>query len=388
MKFTTTLSLAVATALVLALAVGAASASAGGFSAEKYPSTVEGTAGVSMIISTSNNNLTCSTNLGLTGSATGSPETLTTEFSSKEIPCAEGTITTNGCTLILHPGSETSKDNFGGSFEFGPDCTLSFTYFSCNTTISPQSGLGASYVNGGEGTSRSVSFSAAASGIKYTSTGACAKTGTLSNGTLSGTWNIKSKVSGTQYGIWAANPTGFFLTSGKEGERSLAFRAEKYPAGIINEWTTQFKLGTEFGNITCSREKIGGLISEATWALQMTRAAEYRLCTGLGPKATAYSNGCSTYYTLTSGAPYFGFYVLSCPGSAQLEVKTSECTLQFPPQQLGLVTYEETGSGANQTVLTQISGESIQYTATGTGCKAGTYKNGSASGAATLKAVA
>ena len=92
------------------------------------------------------------------------------------------TVNTGGCDFIFHISG--SVDIGGAGCAASP---ITYKAAGCTVTIGPQSGVGtASYTNKGSGQSRSIAVAPTLSGLAYTSSGSCLKTGSFSNGTYSG----------------------------------------------------------------------------------------------------------------------------------------------------------------------------------------------------------
>ncbi len=157
----------------------------------------------------------------------GSPKvTCTTVSYSGQMPLAKSETVTvapayGGCSAVvigttvpvtINMGGCTYQHSTAGSITIGgATCatapisySMSYSIFACTVTIGPQTVNEASYKVEGAGSGRSVTVTTSLAGLKYTASGGlCTKAGTFSDGTYTGSANLKALVGGsTPQGFW------------------------------------------------------------------------------------------------------------------------------------------------------------------------------------------
>ncbi len=203
--------------VALAFAVGAPSAVAAvGFAAEEYPVTFSGTqqgtptfefeSGGELAVECSKATFTATVS-----ESSGAAESLKVTPSYSE--CASGeiatTVTTTGCTYVLHGGEETAEDEFSGKVDVSCEAGKAILIASafCELKIEGQTGLSSvSYVdNTGESP---INFTATTSlsKMKFTVTkggGSCPLVAaTKETGTLSQVELVKGTAAEEGVGVW------------------------------------------------------------------------------------------------------------------------------------------------------------------------------------------
>ena len=370
-------------AMAFTLVVSAATASANPLMAENYPATLSG-ASVGLLNMETSIGSSSNCEGKLSGSAFVPSEAVNVSLPA-ESPCSGsgGPIKSNGCSLVLHLGAETSPGVFGGTFDIAAGCSgLSSEYLGCKYNFPPQSGASATFENTTwEG--KNVTIVNLSGGEMEYTINSCGS-GTHHDGRLWGSWRLSSSTLGTTYGIHVASQLGLFL--GGEGSASR-LEAERYPAGVIAKQTTVEKFVVAAGNAKCAQVNLRGLAEEPTSGVYFL--PELNLCKAFGRVAAVQTNGCLYTAIIEESGPYAGGMWLGCPSGKQLEINAGFgfCVLSIPSQQIAASTFEAMGSGAGRNVVDQMNGEGLEYTQS-SGCPAGagTFHNGVFSGGTTLEA--
>ncbi|HEY5814994.1 MAG TPA: hypothetical protein VIS95_01480 [Solirubrobacterales bacterium] len=278
------------------------------------------------------------------------------------------TMKMNGCSLTFKPGAEKSPGVFGGSFDVGPaGCgPITMKYLgSCELRIYPKTSLAAEFTNKGSGKTATVVAQVAASGLK--TDGACS--GSAENGTYSGGWELKGSTDAagsSQTGIQVTTKAALHLS----GEPAK-FTGEAYPETIVGSVSAENVYTTPGGTISCKKGSFGGGALQSPSA-QLSLLPAYSECTAFGFSKTNVKSGLCTI-VLNATSTTSGTAAISCPpgGAIKFEPTFSGftvCTISFPSQSLGSVTYENVGTGIDRRVVASISGSGIQYTGTGGPC--------------------
>lgn len=365
-----------ALALAAVATTGAAAASASGFFAGSYPAEFSGkTEGITLSV---NGGIQCVGGPNFAGTISSPSESLTTSSMQGTKCGASGgsSLTTNGCQLTLRPGIPATGQ---GKFEIGPaGCgPIKIESPYCVTTIPAQTQLAASYANIGSGSSAGVGFTANVTNLKYTETGiGCANgNGSFSNGSLTGTWEIRAYDkygSSTPLRVADNLPVGVFLNGGK-------VEAEKYPVNLYGTQNAPSEkvLGTNSGDITCKSAVFTGGLGEASTSFSLN--PQLGECQISGLPATVKTNGCHLVIDVAAVNAD-----IVCPKEgAKIEILTpfNSCNTNIPAQNnLEGVTLSNVGSGSNRGVAVQLSLKGVAYSQSGYACqKTGSFTNGTTS---------
>ena len=198
--------LLIAASLMSAFIAAASSASAAEFHSEAEKTTFTGVSEAATVIDWAGATISCpSATYEGTGTTKTSPTlTTTANYNPGGAKCTflifGVTLNMNGCDYVFHANGEV--DVAGGEACHG----ITFEGAGCKLIIPAQTGLnGVTYTNVGSGATREITVTPSITGIKYTATGLCPKTGTFTDGSItSGPFLLKGEVTGTttQVGIW------------------------------------------------------------------------------------------------------------------------------------------------------------------------------------------
>lgn len=383
-----------------ALLVAPASALAlGGFTAGKYPASVEGT--------TSGNNgfvfvghgTDCS-GMSFADELEEPVSTLASE-SVSDPTCTKGAMEMNGCQFEFHPGT--------GTVDIGPSgcgpAKLVQADCSATLTVPPQTGLAATYENVGSGSKAGVHVLVDDEQVEYSVSGnLCKAAGTYTSGL-----RLYLEIDVTAQNA-SEEAIGLSVVSGGNGDVSLALEGDaeeeaqltagEYPAQIAGE---RMHLGEASGEITLwqasgksvscdAAEFDGGELTGPHGEVEL--AAEYSGCVlENGEVETSVdTNGCRYVYSSLAlgGEGYEGAAEIACDeGSAISFNLEGLCTMEVPAQ-----TLSDAALFANRTfskafpndwseVFGTMSGSSIEYAVSGSFCfliglETGTYEDASA----------
>lgn len=373
-------------ALAVTASVGAATASASGFVADKYNAVVNAPgSSETFIVQGGGMQIACNTP-SLAGELKGPAATLTPVVGAAT--CLKGTkpLNMSGCGFTFHPGTEVSGTQYGGTFDIGPaGCgPISIEYLKgCILSLSPKTGLSATYINSGTGNAAKVSVSAKAEGLTETLSGTsgCSH-GTGEAGKITTSWELKATNGGIQTGLHVSNATfGVYLAGEKSAETAKQPRleAEKYPA-ILSASQSSTSLPTwSFGtvDVVCQEAQFGAEVLGATAELSV--GATYKNCGAPGLKLIQVRmNGCHfLYHILNIGPPFAGSADVACAKEGEaIEVRaytnaTKEaedhpvCVDAIGPQTTSSgVGLENVGSGAGRVVSVNTGLTGLKHTYT------------------------
>ncbi|MGC1165193.1 MAG: hypothetical protein WA862_03715 [Solirubrobacterales bacterium] len=398
MKRIKNLSLAVVAALALTAAIGGTSASATGFVSDfsNGYTTINGSGiGTEHEIAINAGSFRCA-GFGFQAATPQSATSLTTSPLA-DSACGSGTFKTNGCQFTFKPGEETAPGSFNGTIDIGPPgCgPMSFTIFACKATFGAQTGLNATYVNVGSGTTASVEVTLATSKLKYsqeTSGGwfGCPNESN-ENGVYRGSWMVKAtNPGGESTGLHVVAETGIYVA----GE-SPKFEAEKYPVSFAGAQASanENKLTTTETKSSCTGASFAGELGAASTELGL--AAQYSGCNSLGFPATVAMNGCEYVLHVLSGPAFAGTADISCPAGKEIVILVkvqgvTKCTTTIGAQGgLSGTTFTNLGTGNTRGVQVGFNLSGIKYHqqagSGGGACKAtGDFSDATYSGSATL----
>ena len=211
MKSSRKLSLVAAVLLALA-AAGASSASASNFYAEEFVAEVKGEATEAHTLGAGELKIQCK-KANLTGELLEPSEAQTVAPTYAECTAAgtSATIEANGCTYVLHAGTEETENVVGGTFDIACPKEQSIKVVAlggqCEAKVGAQSGLtSATYQDNPEAEPPTATLKESLTGIHYTITkdGAFCPfpgTGEKTNGTLSGNSTLKAFSEAEQVGM-------------------------------------------------------------------------------------------------------------------------------------------------------------------------------------------
>jgi hypothetical protein len=365
------------TILIIAMAFGAAQASASRLVSPEIPSTFTtflkaAPTGLHKFSAHGMGSFDCNAPQ-FSSSMSGTATSQFTAQVSNDYACAyagPASVKMNGCSFTFRPGAEESPGVFGGSFDIGPaGCgPLTVKYMSgCEAKIYPKTGLAARFSNHGEGKTATVLVQPAAGGLKTERT--ICGSGSSENGIYTGSWEMAGYTDAAatiQTGISVTSKAALYLS----GEPTR-FNGEAYPEAVRGAVSTANVFTTPNGKIDCKKGSFDGTLAAAS--TQLTLAPTYSECMAFGSKATVKSNGCSVVLSATSASS--GTASIACPVGKAITVEPMAfgvvlCTLSFPAQSLGSVTYESVGTGIDRRIVASISGSGIQYSSTGGNCGA------------------
>jgi hypothetical protein len=289
----------------------------------------------------------------------------------------------HGCKLIFHPGVESSGVT-SGTFDIGPSNCGPITIGSpeqwCNMSIYPKAGLSAEYRNVGKGAESEVEFTADAYGLKAVGgeLGGCR--GTDESVGIEDSWNLAAfgGYPSKEKGLSVVHPPPNLYIDGEkstEEAKQPKFRTVEYPAAITGEQVggndiNIIEFTTVGGSIECEQADFNGFASGASSSLLLAPA--FGECFAFGYFANIHPNGCE--YTLSvanTNSPYSGSLGLSCKSGKSLEVevltgtKVVVCTVSYPAQTIGPVSYLNEGEEPEEYVLASMEDEGIEYSVSG-----------------------
>jgi hypothetical protein len=372
--------------LAVTASVGAATASASGFVADKYNAVVNAPgSSETFIVEGGGMKIACNTP-SLAGELKGPAATLTPFVGAAT--CLKGAkpLNMSGCGFTFHPGAEVSGIQYGGTFDIGPaGCgSISIEYLKgCILSLSPKTGLSATYINSGTGNAAKVSVNAKAEGLTETLSGAAGCShGTGEAGKITTSWELKATNAGAQTGLHVSSGTyGIYLAGESSAEKAKQPRleAEKYPALISAAQSSanlpSWNMGTS--TVACQEAQFNTEASAATAELSV--AASYGKCATAGIYGVKVRmNGCHfVYHILNLGPPYAGSVDIACTKEGEaIEVRaygsvTKEaedkpiCVDAIGPQTTSSgVAFENVGSGAGRVVSVNTGLTGLKHTYT------------------------
>lgn len=260
------------------LAVGVATSSAAGFTATKYPTTLQGGVVGNHILTFSNRQYVCSTSpvfeQDITRPAYAIVPSAMTNGSCKTsgVINESATLEMNGCKFILYPGT---TEPTSGKAELGPvGCgTMVLNGTTCDRTFKPQVMTGSpSYQNVGEGSNATVLVNLVGS-MKYSQSLGCGGEGEFT-GTYSGQWEVSGSQGGTQTGVRLSS-----INVEMQGGEQSQLIAGEYPVATSGEQNSgggvhTLKVGPR--EIQCERARLGTETSGP--AASFSAEAEYSGC--------------------------------------------------------------------------------------------------------------
>jgi hypothetical protein len=232
----------------------------------------------------------------------------------------------NGCKLTHRPGRESSPGVFEGMFDIGPAGCGPIQYggskYLCTATISPKSGLQATYENVGSGEERSVKVTAQTSKLKFSQvSGASCPAGSYEDGVWTGSWTLQGFSSGgARVGLKIEGSAGELPATGLAIAGSPAkLTAGAYPLAISGSNTTSHSMQFAAGKLSCSTATYSSSIAVAMAEIPIQ--AEYKGCAFAGLAAAVKMNGCSyTFSVLNHAAPFNGNASIACPAGKSVEI--------------------------------------------------------------------
>jgi hypothetical protein len=304
--------------VVLASVVAVPSAQAGaGFDVEETPASVSGAQEGNAVFELEGLKVSCK-KATLTGSMTeptSNLETLSVTPSYTECTAseAEATVTTTGCTYVLHAGEETEADKFSGSVDVS--CTggnaITISALKCEAKIETQSGIKTvSYTDNTAATPDKFTAAISSTKVKYNKTkdeGTCplSGTGVNENGVLTQTETVTAKSTETEAstGVWVVDSAK--LCEVNEAKCELG---NTYPSGTFIEGSATnslFKAGAEANpEITCSSSTITGKTTDLVGHPLLPATIETLSFSGCVEKGTA--KACSVAPLNTPYNAWFG----------------------------------------------------------------------------------
>lgn len=310
--------------------------------------------------------------------------------SGSDVGCLLGSFTLNNCDLIFRPGNE-SEGVFKGTVDVGPaGCgPVTFDYSNCHYEIPVQTGLSATYDNvESEGVER-VSASLAATGMKYTTSGAgCPKKGTFTDGGWDGDWLLSGKA------VEGGGAVGLYLESAS-GSPSLYLEAESYAAKLSGEqlagdpliWSFPFS-ESAVATISCKATTFSGEFSSPKATVGLTPA--HSECTNAqGSNTTVKLNTCTYKAALNAGT-----LQVSCSKEGDMiemttyVAETPICIAKVGAQTISGLASETRAAGTSRYVESDWNLTGIKYTLVKNSffCPYinGTYTNGTYTGGSRL----
>jgi len=245
------------------------------------------------------------------------------------------TITTNGCSYLLHVTEQTAEDEHKASFDLvceeGKDMTIDAGL--CVAHIPPQSGLASvRLISDREATpKRDITFKPEISSLSYTATDgfACDFNG---SGAKTGSFTSSSPI--TLTGQSPSNPeTKIGIEVGEPPVGPPSFRAGFYPATPHGSGG-QEKFALEAGSVECTTTSYDGELKETSTTLALTPA--YSSCKAFGfGEAVVATTGCS--YVLhvseqTAEDEYKSTFDIACAAGKAIKIAAATCEAEIPAQ--------------------------------------------------------
>jgi hypothetical protein len=228
----------------------------------------------------------------------------------------------------------------------------------CEVKIGNQTGIKVAEDSyGGTGESREMSLSTKLTGIKYTETGSWCpgETGTFTNGTFTGDWNVHLE----------------------------RFRTETSSASLGGKLLEKMKIEAAGNTLTCPEGSYTGSVSSKK-SESLTLNPTYKNCTFF-VATTVEMNGCAYTIDVHGTFALTGSKCASEPMSYNSKFLGSECKVTIGPQTLGTLSYTNVGSGKERSITLDPTATGITYTSTGFLCgKAGTFSDGVLKGKSSL----
>jgi hypothetical protein len=196
------------------------------------------------------------------------------------------------------------------------------------------------------------------------------------------------------FGVMAVAALALTAVAASVAQAAPEFHVESVPATITGEQTTTQKFETESGVVTCTGATFHGTSTSLATTTQEI-APTYTGCKAFGLlNSTVEPNGCVYVFHLTAGGvtPFPATVDVKCPAGAAITVKSSftNCVITVG-EQTGLAGVTFTNNGSKTTrdlnVVLDIT-KKITYTQTGSNCGGGegTFKEGTMTGGATVRA--
>jgi heat shock protein HslJ len=336
------------------VAIAAPAAGASTLTAESYPAVLHGgEAGETLTL----NHYECN-GPPISGAlaAASSSVTMTPGAATCNYIFGEGELNPGSCTFTYHFGSDAGHfGRYSGTMDIGPSGCGPITltnYTGCKTAVGAQSGLPVSY----EQVGATIRITAEVSSLTYTQTGggACAPTGTFTNGTLTGSWIVHA---GSKALTIVDNHTPMF-------------EAETYPATVAGEQNSEQHQVMKFGSqsVNCSAITYSGSLASAATTVSLSPA--YSGCTmfGFAEAGSTKTNGCSIVLhagVALGGGKYRGTQDISCPGGSSIEfiAPISKCKVSVPSQEgLSAVEYEVITKSGKKAIKAATGLSGIKYT--------------------------
>jgi hypothetical protein len=381
-------------------AIPATAAASGGFVADSYPATVQGSQVGIGGLAVGSHSAECSSMSF--GASLNHPSPGAGTSSVKDPTCKNGSLEMKGCQFEFHPGSGTVGIGPSGC---GP---VRASIASCSGVpmyVPAQGGIATKYENTGSGSEAGVIVTVSDSDVEYTTTNnPCNGTGTFKDLAVALTFKITATDAGKKaIGISVVSgdvPIGLSLAGGPEaGEPRLT--APEYPVHVTGE---RFHVGEENnGQITlweipgkkmsCDVAQLdGGVFSGPAYGGFSLNAGYSKCSLNSGSvSATVSMNSCHYLYSNLEQVvkdEYKGVSSIVCSGSDVIKIAMTACTLEIPGQTLSgplsLINLFDGGgfSAWDAEVAALMSGTGVKYTISGGFCslfglKKGTAEDGS-----------
>lgn len=273
MKRIQNLTIAAMTALVLTAALGVSSAAAAGFTADKYPATVEAEPTQTLSFSTGVlPSIDCSQPKWQGQITAAQSPQVSVEPWETILSCSSAsywgssTLETKGCSFTFTPGVSGGKGTIGITPGGCGPMHLRNTLHNCDYQLAPQTVSMDPLTNVG---SPSAVQATVAVVFHYTQTTGCgAKEGSMR---LETQWRLKAFVEGAQVGMYV-NKNGLSFNKG-------LFEAEAYPVAVSGVQDAANKHTLKFGAVApvkCETTKLDGELAAAS--AQLSVGASYGGC--------------------------------------------------------------------------------------------------------------
>jgi len=245
------------------------------------------------------------------------------------------TITTTGCSYVLHVSKQTAEDEFESTLDVVCEegKAIKIAAGPCKAEIPPQTGLKAvALLNDTEATpKRDITFTPEVSGMTYKATDEflCPfnGSGTKTNGSFTASSGL------TLTGQSPSNPeTKIGVEVGEPPVGPPSFRAGFYPATPHGSGG-QEKFALEAGNVECTTTSYDGELKEASTTLSL--APTYSSCKAFGFEATVTTIGCTYVFHIAEQAAedkYAATLDIACEAGKAIKVAAGSCEAEIPAQ--------------------------------------------------------